>query len=119
MRTGLTDSAKEIREKLLAFWDDQARLDYDSVNRLKQTLTFVLTPRPRPFRSRPCSFSFEPMFSTLYSPDVASSWLHYATYLLLSQTTRSPDFERYVCGCDTVVASCGLALIMLCHQNTL
>lgn len=67
---GLTDSAKEIREKLLAFWDDQARLDYDSVNRLKQTLT------------------------TLYSPDVESSWLHYATYLLLSQTTRSPDFER-------------------------
>jgi hypothetical protein len=33
--------------------------------------------------------------STLYSPDVESSWLHYATYLLLSQTTRSPDFERY------------------------
>ena len=59
------------------------------------------------------------MFSTLYSPDVESSWLHYATYLLLSQTTRSPDFERYVCGCDTVVASCGLALIMLCHQNAL
>jgi hypothetical protein len=49
VRTGLTDSAKEIREKLLAFWDDQARLDYDSVNRLKQTLTFVLTP-PGPFR---------------------------------------------------------------------
>jgi hypothetical protein len=39
--TGLTDSTKEIREKLLAFWDDQARLDYDSVNRLKQTLTCV------------------------------------------------------------------------------
>ncbi len=53
MRTGLTDSAKEIREKLLAFWDDQARLDYDSVNRLKQTLTFVLT-LPVPSVFRPC-----------------------------------------------------------------
>ena len=106
MRTGLTDSTKEIREKLLAFWDDQARLDYDSVNRLKQTLTFVLTlPVPSVFRPCLCSLSFEPMFSTLYSPDVESSWLHYATYLLLSQTTRSPDFERYVCGRDTVVAS--------------
>lgn len=30
---------KDIRDKMLAFWDNQARLDHDSVNRLKQTLT--------------------------------------------------------------------------------
>lgn len=38
---GLTDPSKEIREKLLAFWDDPTRLDYDSITRLKQTITFA------------------------------------------------------------------------------
>ncbi len=30
----------------------------------------------------------------MYSPDVEPAWLHYSTYLLLSLTSRSPDFER-------------------------
>jgi hypothetical protein len=47
--------------------------------------------------------------STLYSPDVESSWLHYATYLLLSQTTRSPDFERYRYNLNTEY-TCGRSL---------
>ena len=69
---GLSDNQKAIREKIAQFWDDRNRLDLDPAVRMQQLL------------------------DQLYEPEEESVWLVNATFLLLSVSKQSSDFDRKI-----------------------
>ena len=56
---GLSDPSKEIRDRIVAWWNNPARLDLDPFNRVEQLLTEI------------------------YDQDEEHIWLNNAIYLLL------------------------------------
>ena len=65
---GLADPSKEIREKLISYWNSSERLSLDPQIRLRQLLT------------------------ELYDQDEEPIWLNNAIYLLLQAAEKSADF---------------------------
>jgi len=69
---GLSDPSKEIKEKLIQYWNSTARLSLDPFLRLEQLL------------------------SLLYDQDEESVWLNNAIFLLLQVSQTSADFTRKI-----------------------
>lgn len=66
---GLSDPSKEIRDRIVAWWDNPARLDLDPFKRVQQLLTDI------------------------YDQDEEHIWLNNAIYLLLQVSERTADFH--------------------------
>jgi hypothetical protein len=69
---GLSDSAKLIRDKLIGFWSDPARLSLDPTIRMQQ------------------------LMSDLYVKEEEQIWLNNAVYLLMQISAKSSDYNRVI-----------------------
>jgi hypothetical protein len=69
---GLSDKSKKIRDTLVMFWSDPARLSLDAVERIKQ------------------------LMSELHVKEEENIWLNNAVFLLMQISTQSSDYERKI-----------------------
>ncbi len=69
---GLSDKSKVVRDKLISFWSDAARLSMDAVERIKQ------------------------LMNDLYVKEEENIWLNNAVFLLMQVSTQSSDYERKI-----------------------
>jgi DNA-dependent protein kinase catalytic subunit len=69
---GLSDKSKVIRDKLISFWSDPARLSLDAVERIKQVM------------------------NDLHVKEEEGIWLNNAVFLLMQISTQSSDYERKI-----------------------
>ena len=66
---GLSDPSKEIRDRIIEWWNNPARLDSDPTKRVEQIL------------------------SEIYDPEEEHIWLNNAIFLLLQVSEKTADFN--------------------------
>lgn len=89
---GLSDPSKEIRDRIIEWWNNPARLDCEPTRRVEQIL------------------------SEIYDPEEEHIWLNNAIFLLLQVSEKTADFNQKIF--DFPLSDCKFDPLSISHFSS-